>query len=121
MLNFFFHLMPTTLFFSVYIFLVFQRKNLNIDPLFFDSACSLLSIFASVSAYFFIISFANFVDFYMFAQNSLESSSVTEILCGCDHLKDGENIKENGGRTVSEKINYPLAFFDVFYCRLLFI
>lgn len=110
MLNFFFHLIPIALFFSVYIFLVFQRKNLNIDPLFFDSACSLLSIFASVSAYF-----------YMFAQNSLESSSVTEILCGCDHLKDGENIKENGGRTVSEKINYPLAFFVTFFIVVCFL
>ena len=123
--EFFSHLLSPTIFFFAYLFFIFLRRSLVTsvqDPALFDLLCSITSVLASSSAYFFIIGIAD-----LGTLNFGETSSVSDNF-GCE----SETLDVSGGQSQSKvpktasletkdsKINLPLAIFVSFYITLCF-
>ena len=96
-LEFFSHIVSPTLFFSCYLFFISLRKNLvsNVqDPVLFDLTCGIISVLASSSAYYFIVSVA---DLSLFISDFGETSSVSDSF-GCE----SKTLDVSGGQSKSK-------------------
>ena len=128
--EFFSHLLSPTIFFFAYLFFIFLRRSLVTsvqDPALFDLLCSITSVLASSSAYFFIIGIADLGTLSSFTINFGETSSVSDNF-GCE----SKTLDVSGGQsqnkvpetasleTKDSKINLPLAIFVSFYITLCF-
>mgnify|MGYP004560144299 CR=1 FL=1 len=129
--EFFICLLSPIIFFFTYLFFIFLRRNLatNVqDPVLFDSACCVLSVLATSSAYFFITGVADFGDMRSPASNFVETFPVSDGL-GCE----SKTLDVSGGQSQSKvpetasletkdskKINLSLAVALSFYITVCF-